>query len=238
VNDFMKKIGMIGGVGPESTVDYYQRMIQLYRQKVRDDSYPEIIINSIDMTAMLKMIADKDFDGLIDLLTNGVNSLYQAGADFGFISSNTPHIVFEQVQKQSSIPLISIVEATRKSAETLNLKKIGLLGTLFTMQSSFYQAEFDQSGILLVTPSEKEQQYIHQKLMTEIEQGVFLDSTREDLLKIVKRMLVEDSIDGVILGCTELPLILTKDEFGIPFLNTTKIHVESIIDELLYSSWK
>jgi len=229
---------MIGGVGPESTVDYYQRMIQLYRQKVSDDSYPEIIINSIDMTAMLKMIADKDFDGLIDLLTNGVNSLYQAGADFGFISSNTPHIVFEQVQKQSSIPLISIVEATRKSAETLNLKKIGLLGTLFTMQSSFYQAEFDQSGILLVTPSEKEQQYIHQKLMTEIEQGVFLDSTREDLLKIVKRMLVEDSIDGVILGCTELPLILTKDEFGIPFLNTTKIHVESIIDELLYSSWK
>jgi len=238
VNEFMKKIGMIGGVGPESTVDYYQRMIQLYRQKVSDDSYPEIIINSIDMTAMLKMIADKDFDGLIDLLTNGVNSLYQAGADFGFISSNTPHIVFEQVQKQSSIPLISIVEATRKSAETLNLKKIGLLGTLFTMQSSFYQAEFDQSGILLVTPSEKEQQYIHQKLMTEIEQGVFLDSTREDLLKIVKRMLVEDSIDGVILGCTELPLILTKDEFGIPFLNTTKIHVESIIDELLYSSWK
>jgi len=234
----MKKIGMIGGVGPESTVDYYQRMIQLYRQKVSDDSYPEIIINSIDMTAMLKMIADKDFDDLIDLLTNGVNSLYQAGADFGFISSNTPHIVFEQVQKQSSIPLISIVEATRKSAETLNLKKIGLLGTLFTMQSSFYQAEFDQSGILLVTPSEKEQQYIHQKLMTEIEQGVFLDSTREGLLKIVKRMLAEDSIDGVILGCTELPLILTKDEFGIPFLNTTKIHVESIIDELLYSSWK
>ncbi len=234
----MKKIGMIGGVGPESTVDYYQRMIQLYRQKVSDDSYPEIIINSIDMTAMLKMIADKDFDGLIDLLTNGVNSLYQAGADFGFISSNTPHIVFEQFQKQSSIPLISIVEATRKSAETLNLKKIGLLGTLFTMQSSFYQAEFDQSGILLVTPSEKEQQHIHQKLMTEIEQGVFLDSTRKDLLKIVKRMLVEDSIDGVILGCTELPLILTKDEFGIPFLNTTKIHVESIIDELLYSSWK
>ena len=234
----MKKIGMIGGVGPESTVDYYQRMIQLYRQKVSDDSYPEIIINSIDMTAMLKMIADKDFDDLIDLLTNGVDSLYQAGADFGFISSNTPHIVFEQVQKQSSIPLISIVEATRKSAETLNLKKIGLLGTLFTMQSSFYQAEFDQSGILLVAPSEKEQQYIHQKLMTEIEQGVFLDSTREDLLKIVKRMLVEDSIDGVILGCTELPLILTKDEFGIPFLNTTKIHVESIIDELLYSSWK
>jgi len=238
VNEFMKKIGMIGGVGPESTVDYYQRMIQLYRQKVSDDSYPEIIINSIDMTAMLKMIADKDFDGLIDLLTNGVNSLYQAGADFGFISSNTPHIVFEQFQKQSSIPLISIVEATRKSAETLNLKKIGLLGTLFTMQSSFYQAEFDQSGILLVTPSEKEQQHIHQKLMTEIEQGVFLDSTRKDLLKIVKRMLVEDSIDGVILGCTELPLILTKDEFGIPFLNTTKIHVESIIDELLYSSWK
>jgi len=229
----MKKIGMIGGVGPESTVDYYQRIIKLYRLKVKDNSYPNIIINSIDMTAMLKMLADMDWDSLVGMLTDAINSLYKAGADFGFISSNTPHIVFEQVQKASPIPLISIVETTRRNTENLGLKKVGLMGTLFTMQSNFYQTEFDRSGISLEVPTGQEQQYIHQKLMAEIEQGIFLDSTREELLKIVKRMIVQDSIDGVVLGCTELPLILTKDEFGIPFLNTTKIHVDSILDACL-----
>lgn len=229
----MKRIGMIGGVGPESTVDYYQRIIKLYRQKVNDDSYPELIINSINMAAMLKMIADKDWDNLIDMLGNAINSLSKAGADFAFLSANTPHIVFEQVQKAVPIPLISIVEATRKKAESLGLKKVGLLGTLFTMESDFYQTEFDKSGIELAVPTAQEQPYIHQKLMTEIEQGIFLDSTREGLLKIVKRMIVEDSIEGVVLGCTEIPLILTKDEFGIPFLNTTQIHVDRILDACL-----
>lgn len=226
----MKRIGMIGGVGPESTVDYYQRIIRLYRQKVPDGSYPEIIINSINMTKMLNMFADKNLDGVIRMLTDGVSALYKAGADFAFISSNTPHIVFEQVQKISPIPLISIVEATRKTAKNMGLKRLGLMGTLFTMQSHFYQDEFDKSNISLVVPNEQEKEYIHQKLMAEIEQGIFLDSTREKLLNIIKRMIAEDSVEGIILGCTELPLILTKDEFGIPFLNTTKIHVDSVLD--------
>jgi aspartate racemase len=224
---------MIGGLGPESTVDYYQRIIKSYREQTNDNHYPCTLINSIDMTAMLKMIADKDWNNLVNMLTNAIHALSKAGADFAFISSNTPHIVFEQVQKASPIPLISIVEATRRYAQSRSLKKIGLLGTLFTMENSFYQTEFDKSNISLVVPTKQEQMLIHQKLMTEIELGIFLDSTRKELLEIVKRMITEDSIEGVILGCTELPLILTKDEFGIPFLNTTEIHVESILEECL-----
>lgn len=229
----MRKLGMIGGIGPESTVDYYQRIIKLYSQKVSDNAYPEIVINSIDMTAMLKMVSDENWNGLIGLLTDTVESLFKAGADLGFISSNTPHIVFEQVQKASPIPLISIVETARKEAERLALKKVGLLGTLFTMQSSYYKTEFDKGGISITVPNEKERQYIQQKLFSEIERGVFLDSTREGLLKIIKRLIQDDSIGGVVLGCTELPLILTKAEFGIPFLNTTEIHVEEILNEFL-----
>ena len=227
----MKKIGMIGGFGPESTLDYYRLMNEVYRQKVNDDSYPKILINSMDMSAMLKMVANKQWDVLVNWLLDGVNALYLGGADFGFISANTPHIVFDQIQKLSPIPLISIVEETRKEAERLGLKKIGLLGTSFTMESDFYQAVFDKSAISLVVPNEQEQQYIQQKLMSEIEQGQFLDSTRQELLNIIKRMVQENAIDGVVLGCTELPLILTKSEFGIPFLNTTKIHVAGIIEE-------
>ncbi|MEA4966328.1 MAG: amino acid racemase [Oscillospiraceae bacterium] len=225
------KIGMIGGVGPESTVDYYQRLIKLYQKNISGDDYPEIIINSINMTAMLKFVSGKDWDGLTGMLADAVRALQNAGADLAFIASNTPHIVFEQVRRVSPIPLISIVEAARIEAEKQALKKVGLLGTLFTMQSSYYQAEFDKSGIAMVVPNEEEQRYIQQKLLSEIEHGVFLEETRNGLLKIVKRLVTDESIDGVVLGCTELPLILTKSEYGIPFLNTTEIHAQRIFEK-------
>lgn len=227
------KIGMIGGVGPESTVDYYQRLIKLYQKNVSGDDYPEIIINSINMTAMLKFVSGKYWDGLTGMLADAIRALQNAGADLAFIASNTPHIVFEQVRRVSPIPLVSIVDATRMEAKKLGLKKVGLLGTLFTMQSSYYQAEFDKSGIAMLVPNEEEQRYIQQKLFSEIENGVFLEETRNGLLKIVKRLIADESIDGVILGCTELPLILTKSEYGIPFLNTTEIHAQRIFEKYM-----
>lgn len=233
VKPVMKKIGIIGGIGPESTVDYYRRVIALYKQKISKDDYPEIIINSINMTAMLQMVADKNWDALISIMTEAIHSLYKSGADFGFMASNTPHIVYEQIRKSSPIPIISIVEAARKEAGRLALKKTALLGTLFTMQSRYYQDEFNKSRIDVIVPNEKEQQYIHEKLFTEIENGLFLEETRDGLLSIIKRLIIDEQIDSVVLGCTELPLILTKDEFGIPFINTTKVHVESIIEYML-----
>jgi aspartate racemase len=230
---YIMKIGMIGGIGPESTVDYYQRLIMLYQKNVSGDDYPEIIINSINMTAMLKFVSDRNWDGLVGMLADAVDLLYKAGADLAFIASNTPHVVFEQVRRVSPIPLVSIVEATRMEAEKLGLKKVGLLGTLFTMESSYYQAEFNNAGIAVVVPNEEEKQYIQQKLFSEIEHGVFLEETRKGLLKIVKMFITDKSIDGVVLGCTELPLILTKDEYGIPFLNTTEIHAQRIFEKYM-----
>lgn len=227
------KIGMIGGIGPESTVDYYQRLIKLYQKNINGDDYPDIIIDSINMTAMLKLVSDKNWDGLIGMLADAVQSLYKAGADFAFIASNTPHIVFEQVQRSAPIPLVSIVEATRIEANRLALKKVGLLGTLFTMQSSYYQEELNSNGISVVVPNAEEQQYIQQKLFTEIEHGMFLEDTRKGLLRIVKRMINDSSIDGIILGCTELPLILTKGEYDIPFLNTTEVHAQKILEKYI-----
>lgn len=232
----MKKIGMIGGLGPESTLDYYRLIIEKYRNEVKDGSYPEILINSMDMNILLSFVENKQWDNLVNCLIKGVEILYKAGADFGFISSNTPHIVFERIKELSPIPLISIVEETCKNAEALGIKKIGLIGTKFTMESNFFKKVFDKSNIKIIVPKEEEQDYIHHKLMTEIEFGKFLDETRNGLLNIAKRMIDEDSIEGLILGCTELPLILTKDEFGIPFLNTTKIHVESIIKNCIKES--
>ncbi|AHF06003.1 aspartate/glutamate racemase family protein [Desulfitobacterium metallireducens] len=225
----MKKIGMIGGFGPESTIDYYRIMIEQYRLLQGDESLPEIFIYSMDIYNLLNMVGEERWDDLIEYLLKGIDTLYRAGADFGIISANTPHIVFNKLKCLSPIPLVSIIEETSKKAKEIGLHKVGLLGTSFTMRSSFYQDVFSNDNISVVVPREKEQDYIQHKLMTEIELGEFHEATRKGLLTIVKRMIDEESIQGLVLGCTELPLILTKDAFGIPFLNTTKIHVDSAI---------
>lgn len=225
----MKKIGMIGGFGPESTLDYYRLLIDQYRLLKGEGSLPEILIYSMDIYALLNMIEQERWDDLTEYLLKGIDALHRAGADFGIISANTPHIIFNKLKELSSIPLISIVEETCKKAEEIGLQKVGLLGTSFTMKSSFFQEVFAQHNIDIVVPWEEEQDYVQLKLMTEIELGQFHEETRNGLLTIIKRLMDEESIQGLILGCTELPLILTKNEFGIPFLNTTKIHVESAI---------
>ena len=228
----MKTIGMLGGLGPESTADYYKRIIEEYRRRTGDNTYPHILINSLNMTAVLALVAAKDWDALTDCLAGGIQALANAGADFGFIASNTPHVVFDRVQALSPIPLISIVEAAAREAEKRGLKKAGLLGTAFTMESSFYRDAFAARGIDSITPNETERRYIQQKLMNEIELGIFLDETREGLLRIAGRMAREDGADGIILGCTELPLIITQGAaFGVPFLNTAEIHVGRIVEE-------
>lgn len=225
----MKKIGMIGGFGPESTLDYYRLIIETYMKETNGESYPEIIIYSMDINKLMKLVDNKDWDTLVEWLVSGIEVLHKGGADFAFISANTPHIVFDKVNKLSPIPLISIIEATAEYIKSQGIKKVGLLGTKFTMESNFFQEVCKKNNIQIFMPNEEERNYIHKKLMTEIELGNFLDETRTGLLDIIKRMINDNSIDGIILGCTELPLILTKSEFGVPFFNTTKIHVESIV---------
>ena len=158
-----------------------------------------------------------------------ISSLHLAGAEFAVIASNTPHIVFDEIRSASPIPLLSIVEETCKRAQEMGLKNIGLMGTKLTMEAEFYKKPFISRGMSIVVPREEEQHTIHRRLFSEIELGIIKDSTREELLLIAKRMVEEDHIDSLILGCTELPLILTESRYGIPFLNTSAIHCESII---------
>ncbi len=223
----MKKIGIVGGLGPEATVDYYRIIVDSV-QKRQKGMYPEVIIYSLNIREFPDI--DLKRNELIDWLVNAVKSLAKAGADFGVISAGTPHIVFEEVEAASPIPLLSIVEETCKAVNRLRLRKVGLLGTKITMSRDFFQRVFERKGISIVVPNEREQDYINKKLFTEIMFHNIVEDTRQGLLRIVKRLLDSESIEAVILGCTELPLILTKDEYGIPFLNTTKIHAESVVD--------
>ena len=230
----MKTIGLIGGLGPESTVDYYKSIIHGSTGGRPDPVYPEIIIYSVNMTEVMAMVTGGNRGKLTDFLLGKIGALHRAGAELGAIASNTPHIVFDEVAARSPIPLVSIVEATLEYACTNSLKRCGLMGTATTMANDFYRKAFDRRAIEVVMPSEKEQQLIHHRIFSEIEIGIFNDSTREELLAITRRMIADEGIDALILGCTELPLILTGSAFsGIPFLNTTAIHCRKIVESAI-----
>lgn len=215
-------------------MEYYRLIIAAYRERQTNGSYPSIILNSVNFIELLTLVTANNLLGMTDYLVNEIEKLAAAGADFGVIAANTPHLVFDSVHERSPIPLISIVEATCDRAQTLGLEKVGLFGTRFTMQARFYTDVFSRAGIRIILPNEEEQSYIHEKYMSDLVNGIILPETRERLLAFVDKMKARDGIEGLILGGTELPLILRDEEHnGIPFLDTTKIHVQSIVNELL-----
>ncbi len=226
----MKTIGIIGGLGPEATVDYYNGIINSFKNEKADLVYPEIIIYSVNMSEFIGLMREKKYDKAVDKVVEKAESLAKAGAEFIAITANTPHMLFEQISKRSPLPILSIVEATREECVKHSYRKAGLMGTGFTMNATFYQDVFRKSGIEVVLPSEEDKQIINHKLFSEIELGIFKEDTRNILIDITKKMVREHGIDSMILGCTELPLILTEAEYaGIPMLNTTGIHVEAIV---------
>jgi aspartate racemase len=230
----MKSAGIIGGIGPESTIEYYRLIIAAYRQQKPDGSYPSFLINSIDMTKMLDLIEANELVAVTEYLLREVQKLAKAGADFGALASNTPHLVFDALRRQSPIPLVSIVETACEAVKAIGLKRVGLLGTRFTMQGRFYADVFSRAGITLVVPTMDEQAYIHSKYMSELVKGLVLAETRERLLAIVDRLTENEGISGLILGGTELPMILGgATGAGIPFMDTTRIHVERIVAQIL-----
>jgi aspartate racemase len=231
----MKTVGIIGGIGPESTIEYYRSIIAGYRQQRPDGSSPSILINSMDVWKLLDWMDAGRLNDVTDYLLHGFQKLEQAGADFGIIAANTPHIVFDELQRRSPLPLISIVEATCTEAKKRGIHRAGLLGTRFTMQAAFYPDVFSRQGIGVVMPHEDEQAYIHEKYLGELLKDRFLPETRERLLAIIHRMKEQEQIQGVILGGTELPLLLRDIASGILLLDTTQIHVQAVVAELLSS---
>jgi aspartate racemase len=226
-------LGIIGGIGPESTVDYYQTIVGLYRARIPDGTYPAMLINSVDMQRLRNAFEAGDLPAIVEYVVPELHRLARAGADFGLLAANTPHIVFDDLQRQSPIPLISIVAVTCAAARARGLKRVALFGTRFTMNAPLYPELFSRDGMAVVIPEPADQDFIHERYMNELVHGVFLRETHAGLLAIVDRMAQEAGVDGVILGGTELPLILREPGHnGIPFLNTTRIHCEAAVERM------
>jgi aspartate racemase len=230
----MKKIGLIGGLGPEATVDYYKEIIKAFSAGNNELNYPEIIVYSVNMSEFIGLMKQKEYKKATLYLLEKLEGLKRAGADFAAISANTPHLLFDGLEEKSPLPLISIVEATCREALKRNLKRPGLFGTGFTMNATFYADVFKKNGIEVSLPNDADKKTIDHKLFSEIELGIFKDDTRDLLIDIIQKMVDEQQIDSIILGCTEFPLILTETNYcGIPVLNTTQIHVNEIVAECL-----
>lgn len=232
----MRTIGILGGLGPEATADYYKEIIIGFNKINGNGSlnYPEIVIYSVNMSKFIGLLEAKRYTEATNYLVLCINNMRNAGADFAVLSANTPHLLFNEIQSKVDIPLISIVEVCAKKAQSMGNKKCALLGTKFTMQNDFYPNVFAQHNIAIAVPDKTQIEFINTKLFTELELGIFNEQTENELLDIVANLKEQQEIDSVILGCTEFPLMFKEKSYlGLPFLNTTKIHVEAIIETCL-----
>lgn len=226
----MNKLGIVGGLGPESTVEYYTGIIDAFKDTYSISGFPEIIINSVNLKDFTRLAEKNNWNEITRLISEKFNQLQSCGAEFGVIASNTPHRVFNDIKKLTSLPLISIVNVTLQLAKTLNVDKLCLLGTMFTMSSSFYQDTFYEAGIELVTPNKNEQEYLQDKIFSELQIGLFKEDTKQEFLRIIKRIEEHNNTNGVIMACTELPLILKKEDIRTHYIDPAQIHIDAIVE--------
>jgi aspartate racemase len=227
-------LGIVGGLGPESTIDYYRRFIDTWRRRAGADNYPRLIVNSIEGRAAFAALQAGAWDELAGMIEAAIARLAAAGAGTAMIASNATHLGLDALEAPLPIPLIHIADATRHAALAAGHRRLGIIGTSFVVQSPLYPDRLAPAGIELVTPNDAEREYVHDKYWNELVAGTVLDETRAGLENVVATMRDRDRIDGIILGGTELALIVTEATFAaIPVLNTAQIHVDAGIDWLL-----
>ena len=225
----MKRIGILGGMSYESTIKYYDLLLEKYHERFNDYHYPEVLIFSLNFQKLIDLEFGETREKYIEYLMIGIKALENGGAAFIAMAANSPHAVYSYLNKLSRIPILSIVKATAEKALKEGMKNLLLLGIKFTMQNTFYQDYCKKLEIEVITPSNEEQNVIDKIIFDELVIGFFKHESKEKLIQIISQY----DVDGVILGCTELPLILTQIDTKIKLLDTLEIHVDAILDYYL-----
>lgn len=227
-----KKIGILGGMSPESTIEYYQYITRTYTERFGDYGYPEIIIHSVSFQPYVDWPNAGRWDLVAQGLRNAARGLEAAGADFILIATNTMHIVFDEVQAGVNVPMLSLLDVVGEVIVARGMQTVGLLGTRFTMEKSFYQDALARQGITVVTPNATGRDYVNKVIYNELVAGQILEESRQDFVEIMAE-LVARGAEGVILGCTEIPLLVSEADAGVPLLDTTTIHAEAALNYAL-----
>ncbi len=225
----MKKIGIIGGLSAESTIEYYKILLNEYNKRKGGVSSPLLIIDSLDLEEVVKLMSNDDWDGVFEVILESAKTLEKAGAEVLVIATNTIHKVFDKVQEKINTPMISILDVTAKAAKSRNLKKIGLLGTIFTMQSDFFHKAFQRYNLEIIVPDQEDQKFVNEVIFNELTFHILTEQSKQGYVEVIKK-LQKRGAEGVILGCTEIPLLIKEEDSPIPVFDTTTLHAMAVLE--------
>ncbi len=231
----MRKLGMIGGTGPESTIAYYRAVLSGVQEVVGTGRLPQLSIESLSVFEVLDLCSREDYDALTDYLGSALRRLVAAGAEVATLTALTPHIVFDRLEADSPIPVISAIEATRDAALEGGATRLALLGTEYTMTRDFFARPLRDAGLDVFTPAPGEIAYIQDKILHELEHGIVVDDTRDGFTAVIRRLRDEEGAEQVILGCTELPLLLNDGNSPLPCLDPVQIHTRALVEAITAS---
>ena len=219
----MKKIGIIGGLSPESTIEYYKVITRKYNEIKGNNAFPNLTIESLDLQEFTNLMIENDLKKVLNFLFSAAQNLMKSGAELIILATNTPHIVFNELEKKVNVPMLSIMDATGEAIQKKQLDKIGLIGTRFTMNSSYYQDALSKYGITVIVPSNKDKKIIDEIIYNELTYHILKEESKQKYLKVIEN-LKNQGAQGVILGCTEIPLLIKQDDCDMPVFDTTTIH--------------
>lgn len=226
----MKKIGLVGGTGPESTLMYYKELNSRIDELTNGRAMPDIAIESVDFRRAWNYVCEECYSELTDYLSEKADCLRSGGAEIIALTAVTMHIVFDEITEKTGIDMLSIPKAVSDEAVSLGFKSVGLLGTIFTMEQDYMKKDLIEAGINVAVPKKDERELIAKRILEELEMGIVKESTLEEFVKIIERMKREDGIEAVILGCTELPLLLNKDNCPVYCLDSVEIHLNRLVE--------
>ena len=220
-----KRIGLIGGVSHQSTIEYYSRIMQKYNDLYNNMDYPEIVIYSLSHCRFKRFEDEHLIDEYVEYIAQAVKALEKSDVDFIAMAANSPHSVIDKIREKTKLPIVSALDSAFEEAKKMCLSKVLLIGIKYTMQSTFFLERFASGGIEVIVPTEEDQDTIHSIIYDELMKGIAADSTKQKLFTIIKKYPVE----GVLLGCMKLSIILKNGESSIRFIDTLDLHTTDIL---------
>lgn len=222
----MKTIGLLGGMSWESTVPYYQTINRAVARELGGMNSAKVLIYSVNFAEVLELLHKDRWDEIGGLLGQAGRRLRDAGADFLLLCANTAHKCAERVERESGLPLLHILDPTVRQARAAGMRTVAVLGTRFVMEQDFYRGRLERDGLKVLIPDEDDRATVHDMIFNELTKGIFTEKSRARCREIISK-LVSEGAQGIVLGCTELPMLLTKDDSAVPMLDTTILHAEA-----------
>lgn len=219
----MKKIGIIGGLSAESTIEYYKIIVREYNKIMGDSSSPLLVIDSLDLEELRSLAEEDKWEEVFKIIYQSVKDLEKVRVELIILATNTIHKIFDKLKKKAKVPMISIMDATAEAIKKQNIKKVGLLGTIFTMQSDFYQNAFLKHNLEIIVPDQEDQEFVNKVIWEELTYHILKPESKKCYLEVIER-LREKGAEGIILGCTEIPLLIQQEDTQIPIFDTTSLH--------------